>query len=409
MIPQENQPMLGIIRPLGSPNSSKTSAMRERAARGGAWRVTIAEAAAWVTLVRSSADCSAEMARGLRRRDVSSIAMMVAVLLIISGLAARPIAHSKVSQVSWSTDIAPIIENRCVTCHVAGGFGPMSLATYDAARVWAKAMRGEVLARRMPPWPAARGFGDFMNDHSLTPLEIELITAWADGGTPAGPRRVASDRPPVHAGRSPDLVLSAPVVENVGGRVVRLTLPTGLTQGRWITGWELRPGNRSLIERAAITVEPDAPLGTWTPLDTVVQFPTGVGQRIEAGSRLVLELRYRKSAEPQRDQSDLALYFGPRPSRELRHLRLPCGTHLLDRDVAVLAVNLQASAAGMPIELVARRPDLTVEPLCVVRRYQPEYSLTYRFRTKVRLPAGTLMDVRSDDSNCAAELEYVRP
>jgi hypothetical protein len=337
-----------------------------------------------------------------------SIAIIGAVL-IVSGLAARPIAHSKVSQVFWSTDIAPIIENRCLTCHVAGGFGPMSLATYDDARVAAKAVRGEVLARRMPPWPAARGFGDFMNDHSLTPLEIELITAWADGGTPAGPVRAVSDRPTVQEGRrSPDLVLSAPAVENVGGRVERLALPSGLTQGRWITGWEFRPGNRSLIDRAAITVGPDAPLGTWTPLDTVVQFPTGVAQRIEAGSGLEIEVHYRKSAEPQRDQSSLALYFGPRPSRELRHLQLPCGTRRLDHDVAVLAVNLHASAAGMAVELVAQRPDSTVEPLCVVRRYQPEYSLTYRLRTEVRFPAGTVLDVRSDDSKCGAELEYVR-
>jgi hypothetical protein len=368
-----------------------------------------------MTFVRWILDCLPGLADRGRSRAALSIAMVVTLLLVAK--MARPVAHPNVAQVFWSTDIAPIIEHRCLTCHVAGGFGPMSLATFDESRVWAKAMRTEVLSRRMPPWPAARGFGDFTNDHSLTPLEVELITAWADGGTPAGPPGVAQVNTTVQPGRrsaagaarAPDLVLRAPAVENAGGRLERLTVPTGLTQGRWITGWEFRPGNRSLIERAALAVAPGVPLGTWTPLDAVVHFPAGVAQRIEAGARLVLEMRYRKSAEPQRDQSDLTLYFGPRPSRELRHLQLPCGPYPLDRDIAVLAVNLQASAAGTPIELVARRPDSTVEPLCVVRRYQPEYSLTYRLRTEARLPAGTVMDVRSDDPKCAADVEYVRP
>ena len=55
----------------------------------------------------------------------------------------------------------------------------MSLETYQEARTWAKAIRDEVLERRMPPWPAAPGFGDFSNDRSLTPIEVELLTAWA--------------------------------------------------------------------------------------------------------------------------------------------------------------------------------------------------------------------------------------
>jgi hypothetical protein len=62
----------------------------------------------------------------------------------------------------------------------------MSLATYEEARPWAKAIREEVLTRRMPKWHAARGYGDFSNDPSLSPFEIALIAAWADGGAPKG-------------------------------------------------------------------------------------------------------------------------------------------------------------------------------------------------------------------------------
>jgi hypothetical protein len=58
----------------------------------------------------------------------------------------------------------------------------MSLASYEDARPWARAIREEVLTRRMPKWHAARGYGQFANDRSLTPFEIALIVAWVDGG-----------------------------------------------------------------------------------------------------------------------------------------------------------------------------------------------------------------------------------
>ena len=54
------------------------------------------------------------------------------------------------------------------------------------ARPWARAIKEEVLTRRMPKWQAARGYGDFSNDPSLSPFEIALMVAWADGGAPRG-------------------------------------------------------------------------------------------------------------------------------------------------------------------------------------------------------------------------------
>ena len=62
----------------------------------------------------------------------------------------------------------------------------MSLVTYEEARPWARAIKEEVMTRRMPKWHAVRGYGDFSNDPSLSPFEIALIAAWADGGAPRG-------------------------------------------------------------------------------------------------------------------------------------------------------------------------------------------------------------------------------
>ena len=67
-----------------------------------------------------------------------------------------------------------------------GGSAPMPLTTYEDVRPWARAIKEQVLTRRMPKWHAARGFGAFSNDPTLTPLEMALITSWVDGGLPRG-------------------------------------------------------------------------------------------------------------------------------------------------------------------------------------------------------------------------------
>jgi hypothetical protein len=62
----------------------------------------------------------------------------------------------------------------------------MSLLTYQEARPWAKAIQDEVLERRMPPWGAVKGFGDFAGDSGLSQEEIHLLSDWVDGGAPEG-------------------------------------------------------------------------------------------------------------------------------------------------------------------------------------------------------------------------------
>jgi hypothetical protein len=63
----------------------------------------------------------------------------------------------------------------------------MPLTTYNESKPWARAIKEAVLTRHMPNWRAARGYGDFSNDPSLSPFEIALVVAWVDGGAPKDP------------------------------------------------------------------------------------------------------------------------------------------------------------------------------------------------------------------------------
>ena len=95
-------------------------------------------------------------------------------------------AHEPITtKLTWTQEISRIIYKRCASCHHEGGTA-FSLTTYDEARPWAKAIREEVLERRMPPWGAVEGVGAFRDDPSLTALEIEMLVGWVEGGAPEG-------------------------------------------------------------------------------------------------------------------------------------------------------------------------------------------------------------------------------
>src|SRR5579872_734913 len=114
-----------------------------------------------------------------RRPFILSIAA-----LFCSCLAAQ--GHDAITtKLTWNGEISRIVYARCVACHRLGG-STFALMGYQEALPWAKAIKEEVLERRMPPWGAVKGFGQFRNDQALTQEQLELVANWVDGGAPEG-------------------------------------------------------------------------------------------------------------------------------------------------------------------------------------------------------------------------------
>jgi hypothetical protein len=150
-----------------------------------------------------------------------AVCKKVAVPFFLLASLAPAAAHPRITtNITWSREISRIVEHRCVRCHRPRGEGLMSLLTWADARPWAKAIKEETLARRMPPWAAVRGYGVFANDPSLSPFEIDLIAAWADGGAPKGDDRDLA----------PERGDSASMVENVDSSHQTLTAGCGFTR-----------------------------------------------------------------------------------------------------------------------------------------------------------------------------------
>src|SRR5881409_2668126 len=108
---------------------------------------------------------------------------------VVAGLAAPVLAADTPSKpVTFSKDVAPILQAKCQECHQPNSIAPMSLITYQDARPWARSMKERVATRQMPPWHIDRSVGvqKFKNDMSLTDEEVETIVKWVDQGAVQG-------------------------------------------------------------------------------------------------------------------------------------------------------------------------------------------------------------------------------
>jgi hypothetical protein len=142
-------------------------------------------------------------------------------------------AHDVITtKVTWSREISRLVYKHCASCHHDGG-SAFALTTYEQARPWAKAIKEEVNERRMPPWGAVKGFGEFRDDQGLTQEQIELLNDWIEGGAPEGDPKLLPPPPdfatkPAHEKAGPQvmvdgkLTLKAPLkVEGIRGNSVR--------------------------------------------------------------------------------------------------------------------------------------------------------------------------------------------
>ena len=168
-------------------------------------------------------------------------------------------AHDVITtKVTWSREISRLMFKRCTSCHRDGG-SAFSLTTYAEARPWAKAIKEETLERRMPPFGAVKGFGEFRDDQSLTQEQLELISDWVEGGAPEGD--------PVLLPKNPDI---NPAPELAPKSATELIVDGSKTLKQPMAFVGIRP--KTLLEGTSIRVVAERPDGTVEPLIWIYQF-----------------------------------------------------------------------------------------------------------------------------------------
>jgi mono/diheme cytochrome c family protein len=393
----------------------------------------------------------------------ATLACAATAALVVPTVVSRPVPADAATHraVTYAKDVAPILQRKCQECHQPGSIAPVSLLTYDEAVAEADQIRYKVSSRLMPPWHIDKtvGIQEFKNDRSLTDAEIRTIVDWVDDGVPMGnpsdlpPPRTFPDPNRWHIadqlGVQPDLIIrSTPytLAAHTQDKWYRPTVPTGLTEPRWVRAIEVKPvhpRDRKVVHHVLAYLLQDEPEVTglassahdhqqnaglfmeWAVGKTGQVFAPDAGKLMLPGSRIRWEVHYHANGEEMKDtQVELAVYlypkgFVPKHRTVLTMFNVARGSELdippNEKTVTQNFYVLQAPARlenfqphmhmrGTAMSLEAILPNGTREVLSAVRNFQWNWHVNYIYADDAAplLPKGTTLAFTAWHDNTAA-------
>lgn len=364
-------------------------------------------------------------------------------------LAAR--AEPAMSAPTFDRDIAPLVNQNCVTCHRPGEVGPFSLTDYGAVKRKARSIIKAVDAGIMPPW-GARSHGEFANERTLNTAQKQMLRDWVLAGEPEGNPADLPPPPKFTPGWQlglPDRVL-APArpysLAEDGDDVYRcFVLSTHEDTDRWVSAVELRPGNRKVVHHALLYVDtrgagrrlaekadgesyasfggvgfaPQGGLGGWAPGITPLPLPEGVGYFLPKGADIILQIHYHKDGKPEADLTRIGIYFSKGPV-DKRYRSFPLAYRALDipagdadyevnrtfpeapANITLLGITPHMHWLGREMIVSVAEPDGKQQTLVDVPNWDFNWQTIYRYRTPLRIPAGSRFTLHARYDNSSA-------
>lgn len=352
------------------------------------------------------------------------------------------------TSVTYSNQIARILQNHCVECHREGEIAPFALTEYEEVVGWAEMIQEVVREGRMPPWHASDEYGQFENTRRLTSEEKELIYAWVRAGAPQGD---PNDLPPQQTfvtgwqlPRLPDFV--APITAEpfrvpAAGEVryQYFQIDPGFEEDKWVSAIEIQPGNRAVVHHVLMFAGSPEDVGevfrggahgyhgAYVPGQRVQPYPPGMARRIPAGSRLIFQVHYTPTGSEQLDQSRVGMIFVD-PATVQYEVRTASALNS-DLRIPPHEANYRAEAAGPRFpanaRLLALAPHMHLRgksfryeavlpggnriTLLEVPRYDFNWQTAYRLAEPMELPAGTRMHCIAHFDNSAENLNNPDP
>jgi peroxiredoxin len=324
--------------------------------------------------------------------------------------------------ISYAAQVAPVLQNKCFTCHSPGNIGSFAMTNYTRVKAMSDMIQEVVLNRRMPPWQPDRLHGSFEHDSNLTVAEARTLLRWIEQGAQRGEGEdPLATAVAVHQDwplGEPDALISLPKAEEIAAtgifdyRHIKVKIP--FTEDVWVRGVAVRPDNRRVVHHIIVRVrEPgqrednpdDAFLVGWAPGSPDMFFPTNTGKRIKKGSTLDFEMHYTASGKPETDQSKIAVYLTKeKPQLVLKtraaynfQLDVPPGasremataTYVFKRDSMLYDLSPHMHLRGSWFKFEALYPTGEKETLLSVPRYDFNWQHNYRLKEPKRMPAGT--------------------
>jgi peroxiredoxin len=350
------------------------------------------------------------------------------------------------TDITYSRDIAPVLQNRCVTCHREGEIAPFALTNYDEVAGWAAMIDEVVQEGRMPPWHASPQYGQFANDPRLSDEEKQAIHQWARAGAPQGdPKHLPAARvfTPGWQIPTPDLVLAIqkqPFDVDATGQLAyqHFVVDPGFREDRWIRAAECRPGNRAVVHHIIAFIQPpgttaraeDSIKSLWlaatAPGAVPLNLPDGLAKCVPAGSKFVFQVHYTPNGTPEQDLSHLGLVFTDAASvrKEVgiwraanMEFEIPPGdpdyevtaSRRFRRDTLLLNLFPHMHLRGKSFRYEAHFPDGSQEILLDVPRYDFAWQISYELQPPRLMPAGTRLVCKAVFDNSPGNLNNPDP
>ena len=379
------------------------------------------------------------------------ISQIILSIFILTTIAMQAAAQE---EPTYSKDVAPILQEKCASCHNPEGIGPMPLQNYSQVKPFAALIHDRTSKRIMPPWHVDRGIGiqSFKNDVSLSDAQIDTIEAWVLAGAPEGnpselPKPI--DFPSGAEWRlgeqlgPPDLIIkSSPydVIANGQDQWWQPNVPfEGLNKERFLRAAEFKPsyplGKKVVHHGHAVLVPEDGgrsvALARYGVGKSWEIFPDGTGMRVPANGNIAWNLHYFPvGAEGPGDVVEVGLWFYPEgqtPEKETvgeamfrvdglkgmargQDIVIPPhgyqvlqGTHLLDAPAVIHSYRPHLHMRGKVMTMEAIYPDGKKEVLSQVNNYDHNWQIAYIYEDDVKpiLPTGTILQFTSVFDNTA--------
>jgi peroxiredoxin len=362
----------------------------------------------------------------------------VAVTQPVGCLIGRRTPSEAAGDVTYAKHIAPLLQDRCISCHRDGQIAPFTLTEYEDVVAWADMSLEVIDQERMPPWGANPAHGEFANDARLSDEEKKLFRRWVDGGTPQGD---PSDLPPprqfVDGWRipKPDAVYKMPEAFDVPANG---TVPykyfiwdPGFKEDKWVYGAEARPGNPEVVHHLIMFYlppgqekpRPEDPLfnaiAAFAPGMPPVVGPEEYAVRIPAGSKLAFQVHYTPTGKATTDQSEAAVVFSD-PAKVRKEVRVVAGLNFkflipplhpnypiaaekrFKEDTLLYTMTPHMHYRGKAFRFTAHYPDGSEEILLDVPRYDFNWQIIYLLKEPKLLPAGTVVKMEGHFDNSPA-------
>ncbi len=349
--------------------------------------------------------------------------------------------------ITFSEHIAPIVYNKCTSCHRPGEIAPFSLTNYSEVSAWANMIQYVTEIGYMPPWKPDQDYQRYQKENFLSQEEKQLINDWVSQGAVQGDPQLETELPVFPTGSQvgiPDLTLNfAQSYLHQGNNLDEyryFVIPTGLTEDKNIRSIEFRPGNKRIVHHtliwedttgnaaAADAATPEygysesegagvnlgeMQLPGYVPGAAPVIYSNGITQKLHAGSDLKLQMHYAPSPVDESDSSSINIFFeNDQANRELQgfvmvpipgiiqngpfiipanETRLFHGSVDVPFDVSLYSIAPHCHLLGTDWLVYAVKPDNDTIPLISIPDWDFNWQGSYQFRSLIKVPAGSVI------------------